>query len=137
MRHFVYITNVYKTPLPFYAAQKFVLSLIQSYQPIIIKGRNCSQSWNPYTHYCFSSVEYLLKYHFESKLIYKWRYYRQTILNVMVSDVDIIGLCYSVTLYDKSMWCEVPTLPFQANANYGTVGLYHFKLLSILSISFW
>ena len=37
---------------------------------------------------------YLLKYYFESHLIYKGRYYRQTIikqLDIMVSYVDIIG----------------------------------------------
>ena len=38
-----------------------------------------------------------LKHYFESQLIYKWHYYRQTIfnqLNIMVSYVDIIGLSY-------------------------------------------
>ena len=51
---------------------------------------------------------------------------RQTIfdqLNSMVSYVDIIGLCHSVTILCEIyvIWpCEVAALPFQAHANYGT-----------------
>ena len=44
---------------------------------------------------------YPLKYNFESHLIYKLRYYRQTIFNqfnIMVAYVDIIGLCHSVVI---------------------------------------
>ena len=44
---------------------------------------------------------YLLKYYFESHLIYECRYYRQTIfsqLNIMVPYVDIIDLCHSVAI---------------------------------------
>ena len=46
---------------------------------------------------------------FESHLIYKWRYYRQSNfnqLNIMVPYVDIIGLCHSVAiLWDvNGMW---------------------------------
>ena len=44
------------------------------------------------------------KYYFESHIIYKWHYYRQTIfnrLNIMVSYVDIIGLCHSVAILWK------------------------------------
>ena len=44
---------------------------------------------------------YLFKYYFERHLIYKRRYYRQTIfnqLNIMVLYVDIIGLCHSVVI---------------------------------------
>ena len=44
---------------------------------------------------------YLLKYYFERHLIYRWRYYRQTIsnqLNIMVPYIDIIGLCHSVAI---------------------------------------
>ena len=42
---------------------------------------------------------YLLKYYFDSYLMHKWCYYGQTILNqlnIMVTYVDIIGLCHSV-----------------------------------------
>ena len=44
---------------------------------------------------------YHLKYYFESQLIYKWHYYRQTIFNqlyIMVFYVDIIGLSHSVVI---------------------------------------
>ena len=54
--------------------------------------------------YNISTYVYLLKYHFESHLIYKWRYYRQTILNqlnIMVPYIDIIGLCFSVATWWK------------------------------------
>ena len=43
----------------------------------------------------------LLKYNFESHLIYKYRYYRQTIfnqLNIISPYVDMISLCHSVTI---------------------------------------
>ena len=55
---------------------------------------------NIYSKICIIEV-YLLKYYFESHLIYKWRYYRQTIfnqLNIMVPYLDIIGLCHSVAI---------------------------------------
>ena len=59
---------------------------------------------------------YLLKYYFVSYLIYKWRYYRQIILNIMVPYVDIIGLCLSVAnLWEiYVMWpkCHVRWLRF-------------------------
>ena len=54
------------------------------------------------------------------------RYYRQTIfnqLNIMVHNVDKIGLCHIClrNLFDVAyMSSEVSALPFQANANYGT-----------------
>ena len=67
-------------------------------------------------------------YYFESHLLYKWRFYRQTIfiqLNIVVSYVIIIGIWHSVTiLWEilqcglKFMWCGC--LPFQAHDNYGT-----------------
>ena len=44
---------------------------------------------------------YLLNYYFESHLISKWSYYRQTIfyqLNLMIPHVDIIGLSHSVAI---------------------------------------
>ena len=44
---------------------------------------------------------YILKYYFESHLIYKWRYYTQTIfnqLNIKVTYVNIIGLSHSVAI---------------------------------------
>ena len=44
---------------------------------------------------------YLLNHYFESHVIYKWCYYNQTIsnrLNIMVSYVDIMGLCQSVAI---------------------------------------
>ena len=72
---------------------------------------------------------YLLKYYFESHLIiYKWRYYRQTIfsqLNIMVSYVDIIEIFHSVAIlwyiYVMSwMSCDVAALQFQAHSNYRT-----------------
>ena len=50
---------------------------------------------------------FLLKYYFQSHLIYKWHYYRQTILNqlkIMVSYVYIIVLLHT---FEKSMWCNV------------------------------
>ena len=79
---------------------------------------------------------YLLKYHFEShlKYNYKWRYYRQTIFNqchIMVSYVDIIGLCHSVTIlweiYVKRYNCHVRWHNFY----YGTWSIDFFLLLSI------
>ena len=39
------------------------LLLIQWSQPITIKGRQFSQSWNPYTPYCSSSVESIFNNH--------------------------------------------------------------------------
>ena len=52
---------------------------------------------------------YLLMQYFENHLIYKWRYYRQTILNqlnIMVPYVEIIGLCHSITILGEIyvMW---------------------------------
>ena len=51
----------------------------------------------------------LLKYYFKRHLIYKWLYYVKTIfneLNIMVSYVDMIGLCHTVLqFYEKSLWC--------------------------------
>ena len=48
-------------------------------------------------------------------------------LNILVSYVDIIGLCNSVAIlwenyvmWPKLMSREVAALPFQAHANYGT-----------------
>ena len=55
---------------------------------------------------CMYNRSIFLKYSFESQLIYKWRYYRQTIYNqldIMVSYVDIIGLCHSVGIFEKSV----------------------------------
>ena len=60
------------------------------------------------------------------------RYYRQTIfnqLNIMVHNVDKIGLCHICrnflrNLFDVAyMSSEVSALPFQANANYGTLSI--------------
>ena len=105
---------------------------------IIFNTRNCNnatcwkyvaklQSQNIF-HMCYKNIEvlclsikisikifliqvYLLKYYFESHLIYnKLRYYRQTIfnqLNIILSCVDIIGLCHSVIFFEKSMWCSL------------------------------
>ena len=71
------------------------------------------------------------KYYFESHLIYKRRYYRQTILNqinIMVPYVDIISLCFRITI----LWeifvmrhkCHVRSrggiTSIQTNANYRT-----------------
>ena len=45
--------------------------------------------------------EYLLKYYFGSHLIYKWRYYRQSIfnqLNIMVPYVDMSGQSVAILL---------------------------------------
>ena len=53
---------------------------------------------------------YILKYYFESHFIYKWRYYRQTILNqlnIMVAYVNIIGYTIVSQFYEKSMWCGI------------------------------
>ena len=50
---------------------------------------------------CIIEVYNLLKYYFESHLIYKWRYYRQTIfnqLNIMVPYVYLIGVCHCVVI---------------------------------------
>ena len=64
-------------------------------------------------------------------------------LNIMVPYVDIIGLCYSVTI----LWeiyvicdingCEVAYLLFQANANYGTWSIhsYHYRLPILVRVS--
>ena len=61
----------------------------------------------------------LLKYYFESNLIFKWRYYRQQIfkqLNIMVPYVNIIGLCHSVPIlweiYIMRRKCHVMWLRF-------------------------
>ena len=62
--------NVFQTPIPFYATQiinPFLNSLIISL--IMIKERDFSQSWNPYTLYCSSSVKSLLV---EVKRVYFW-----------------------------------------------------------------
>ena len=67
---------------------------------------------------------HLLKYYFESHLIYKYCYCRQTSFNI---NVDMIGLCHSVAIlweiYVMQHKCNerwLTALPFQANANYGT-----------------
>ena len=49
-----------KPPFPYMQLKWLTLFLIQLSQPIMKKGRNFSQSWNPYTPYCFSSVKSLL-----------------------------------------------------------------------------
>ena len=58
---------------------------------------------------------YLMKYYFDSHLIYKWRYYRQMIfnqLNIMVFSLDKIIATVS-QFYEKSMWSGC------ASINYG------------------
>ena len=74
--------------------------------------------------YLFQSI--ILK---ATSYVYKWRYYRQTILNqlnIMVPYVHIIGLCHVESqFYEKSMWCSINIMwgdinSFQVNANYGT-----------------
>jgi hypothetical protein len=59
---------------------------------------------------------YLLKYFFESHLIYKWRYYRQTIFN-QLNIMDKIGLCHSFAI----LW-EIYVMR-NANANYGSCSI--------------
>ena len=66
---------------------------------------------------------YHLKYYFERHLIYKWQYYRQTIfnqLNIMVSYVDLIGLCHSIVflweIYVMRHKCHVSWLCFHLSA---------------------
>ena len=71
---------------------KKVIRIVKENNPFFIKG-----SW---IKICIIEI-YLLKYFFESHLIYKIRYYRQTNfnqLNIMVPYVDIIGLCHSVVI---------------------------------------
>ena len=71
---------------------------------------------------------YPLKYYFKSHLIYKWRYYRQTIfnqLNIMLPLLDIIDICHSITIlweiYMMRHKCHVMWLRFYfRDANYGT-----------------
>ena len=47
--------------IPSYRQFKWLsLFLIQGYAPIMIQGRDLSQSWNVFTPYCCSSVESLL-----------------------------------------------------------------------------
>ena len=51
---------------------------------------------------------YFLKYYFKSQLIYKWRYYRQTIfnqLNIKVSYVYKLVYFILSQFYEKSIWC--------------------------------
>ena len=62
---------------------------------------------------------YLLKYHFESHLIYTWHYYRQTTfsqLKIMVPYVDISGVCHSIVIlweiYVMRRKCHVMWLRF-------------------------
>ena len=71
----------------------------------------------------------LLKYYFESHLIYNDAIIQKTIftqLNIIVPYLDIIGLCYMccnfmTNLYDAAkMSCDVIALPYQGHANYGT-----------------
>ena len=57
-RYFLWYSTCLSNPLPFYVTQiinPFLNSIIQSW-----KRENLSQLWNPYTPYCFSSVESLL-----------------------------------------------------------------------------
>ena len=49
-------------PFPSMELKKLTLFFVQRYQPIMIKWRDFSQSWYPYTPYCFSIVESLLSY---------------------------------------------------------------------------
>ena len=81
-----------------------------------------------HTKICIIEV-YLLKYYFESHLIYKWRYFRQTIfnqLNIMASYVDINGLCHSIPIlwwiYVMRPKCRVRCLRF------------HFKRMTIMGL---
>ena len=86
---------------------------------------------------------YFLQYYFESHLIYRWRYYRQTIFNqfnIMVSYVDIIGLFHSVTIlwefYVMQPKCQVRWLCFHFKSmhNYGT---WSIDFDSRLSVNSW
>ena len=70
------------------------MNLLQSGLESLFKGKN----QNTYNR----SIS--LKYYFESHIIYKWCYYRQTIFNqsnIMVPYADTIGLCHSVAILWK------------------------------------
>ena len=65
--------------LPFIQIKWLTLFIIQSSKPSMTKGRNFSQSSNPYTRYCFSSIESLLRIIYVIKMIdilngLKWSY---------------------------------------------------------------
>ena len=59
-RHFVDTVNVFTTPLPFYATQINYPFITSKILPNHNKGCDFSQSENPYTRLCSSSVESLL-----------------------------------------------------------------------------
>ena len=83
----------------------------------------------------------LLKYYFESHLIYKWRFYRQTIfnqLNIIVPYVDIFGLCLSVAnlweIYMMRPQCHVKSLRFHFKRMLITgLGQYTFSIIRLFT----
>ena len=80
------------------------------------------------TKICITEV-YLLKYYFESHLMYKWRYYRQTIfnqLNIMVPNVDIIGLYHSLAI----LW-EIYVMRHICHVSWNN---FHFKRMAITGL---
>ena len=72
-------------------------------------------------YYIFIKI-FIIEVYFESHLMYKWRYYRQIIFNqwnIIVSYVEIIGLCHSVAIfweiYVMRPKCHVRWLRFHFN----------------------
>ena len=73
-----------------------------------------------------------LKYYFESHLIYEWSYYRQTIfnqLNIMVPNVDMIGLCSSVAI----LW-EIHVMQHKCHVRWLR---FHFKRMLITGLGLY
>ena len=132
-KYFIYISMTskgiegHKSSFNFSVNPTFTNTFI--YEPILMKIYINANIINTQIKICIIEV-YLLEYYFESHLIYKWRYYRQTIFsqsNIMVSYVDMIGLCHSVTIlretYVMRLKCHVRWLPF------------HFKRMLITGLS--
>ena len=59
--HFMHYSECLSIPILFYGTPIINPFLIQGSQPIMIKGRDFSQWWNPYTLYCSSSVKISFK----------------------------------------------------------------------------
>ena len=95
---------MFHTPLPSYATQIINPSLNSIIAAIPAKVERLSSNMKGIIFlYCRQNILCIIEVYFESHLIYKLCYYRQTIynqLNIMVSYVDIIGLyiCHSVTI---------------------------------------
>ena len=90
--------NVFQTPSPFYSTHITNPFLIQESQPITIKCRDFSQSWNPYTPQCSSSVESFLC------IPHSWSIWHEIIMNSTLKKDDIETGQWSELCHYATIW---------------------------------